>query len=242
MTGFENSNWARPEYSREYRENADNFIPERKTLLRIAASFYRNFMRDGGVKRILDLGCGDGILAETLLQEDRNGEIVLADGSAEMIASARQRLSGMRNVEFYQNTFEDVVSGKFRPKPFDFIASAFAIHHLDMPEKARLYQSIERLLNPGGFFLNIDAATSGPFTDWYYQLWKEWILTHEESTKPEESAADVPAHARAKPENHYDSLQDQLDALKSAGFVDVECHYKFGMFAIFGGRKAGGAK
>ena len=242
MAGFNNSNWARLEYSREYRDNADNFIPERQNLLRIVASFYRYFVRDGRSKRILDLGCGDGILADTLFQQDRDAEIVVADGSAEMIASARQRLSGGPNVEFCKSTFDDVVSVKFRHAPFDFIVSAFAIHHLEMPEKARLFHSIEGLLNPGGFFLNIDAATSGLFTDWYYQLWKEWILTHEESTKPEESAAEVPAHARAKPENHFDSLQGQLSALEDAGFLDVECHYKFGMFSIYGGRKAGSVK
>lgn len=242
MTGFDGSNWARPEYSQEYRETADRIIPERQTLLRIAASFYRNIVRDGRRKRILDLGCGDGILGEMLSRQEGNAEIVLADGSTEMLASARQRLSRTKNAEFVQTTFEEIITGKFQPAPFDFIASAFAIHHLEMPEKARLFQAIEGLLSPGGYFLDIDAAESETFTEWYYLLWKEWILAHEEFTRPPESSAEVPAHARAKPENHYDSLKAQMDALAAAGFIDVECHYKFGMFAVFGGRKAGGVK
>ncbi|MGB7537692.1 MAG: class I SAM-dependent methyltransferase, partial [Anaerolineales bacterium] len=240
MKEFENSNWARPDYSREYRETADQIIPERQTLLRIAASFYCHNIRDGRRKRILDLGCGDGILAQILSRQDDEAHIVLADGSAEMLASARQRLSGMQNAEFLQATFEEVLSGAFRPAPFEFIGSAFAIHHLEMPDKARLFRSVHGLLTPGGCFLLIDAAESERYAEWYYALWKEWILAHEEFTKPAESAADVPAHARAKPENHYDSLQGQLDALKSAGFIDVECHYQYGMFAVFGGMKQGG--
>jgi len=240
MPEFENSNWAQPEYSRDYRETADRIIPERQSMLRIAASFYRNTIRDGRKKRILDLGCGDGILGQILAQQDTLAEIVLADGSAEMLASARARLSGMPNAEFVQTTFEDVISGAFQPAPCDFIGSAFAIHHLVMPDKARLFRAVHGLLNPGGCFLIIDAAESETFTEWYYLLWKEWILAHEEYTKPAESEADVPARARAKSENHYDSLKAQMNALTDAGFVDVECHYKFGMFAVFGGRKHGG--
>jgi tRNA (cmo5U34)-methyltransferase len=241
MSEFENSNWTRPEYSRDYRETADRIIPERQTLLLIAASFYRNTIRDGRKKRILDLGCGDGILGQILAQQDAHAEIVLADGSAEMLASARQRLSGNRNTEFSQTTFKEVISGAFHPAPFDFIGSAFAIHHLVMPDKARLFKAVYELLNPGGCFLIIDAAESERFTEWYYAIWREWILAHEENTKPAESEADVPVRARAKPENHYDPLKTQMNALADAGFGDVECHYKFGMFTVFGGRKQGGA-
>jgi tRNA (cmo5U34)-methyltransferase len=242
MTGFKNSNWTKPEYSRDYRENADNFIPERRTLLGIVASFYRSLVVDGRKKRVLDLGCGDGILAETLFHQDRNVDITVTDGSEEMLAAARKRLTGLPVVEFCRVTFEEILSGIFQKEPFDFIVSGFAIHHLEMPQKARLFQSVTGLLNPGCFFLNIDATMSGPFTDWYYRLWKEWILTHEESTRADVSMADVPAQARAKPENHYDPLQEQLDALKNAGFIDVECHYKYGLFVIYGGRKPGGVK
>jgi tRNA (cmo5U34)-methyltransferase len=174
------------------------------------------------------------------LTSDGEAHIVLADGSAEMLGSARQRLGPAANTEFLQCPFEDVISGKFQPAPFDFIGSAFAIHHLELPDKARLFRAIHGLLNSGGSFLNIDTAESETYTEWYYALWKEWILAHEEYTKPAESAANAPMVARAKPENHYDSLTAQMDALEAAGFIDVACHFKYGMFAIFGGRKAGG--
>jgi tRNA (cmo5U34)-methyltransferase len=239
MSGFEESNWKNPEYSRDYRANAENFIPERKSMLGIAASFYRQFIMDGSPKRILDLGCGDGILAEILIHEDRTVEIVAADGSAEMLAAARARLADAPAVEYCRITFEDIQSGQFHPPPFDFIVSAFAIHHLEMARKVRLFRAVAGLLNPGRFFLNIDVTASGPYADWYYQLWREWILEREESTRPDVSLADVPAQARFKPENHYDPLQCQLDALKDAGFLDVACHYQFGLFAVYGGRKAG---
>ena len=39
---------------------------------------------------------------------------------------------------------------------------------------------------------------------------------------------------------HYariDTLQDQMDEMKQAGFKEVECFYKQGMFAMYGGRR-----
>jgi tRNA (cmo5U34)-methyltransferase len=32
-------------------------------------------------------------------------------------------------------------------------------------------------------------------------------------------------------------LNTQLEALQSVGFKDVDCYYKYGIFAIFGGKK-----
>jgi tRNA (cmo5U34)-methyltransferase len=37
--------------------------------------------------------------------------------------------------------------------------------------------------------------------------------------------------------NRPDTLEDQLAALRSAGYLDVDCFYKNGMFAVFGGKK-----
>jgi len=37
--------------------------------------------------------------------------------------------------------------------------------------------------------------------------------------------------------NKPDTLANQLRALKSAGFVDVDCYFKNGIFVVFGGAK-----
>ena len=31
--------------------------------------------------------------------------------------------------------------------------------------------------------------------------------------------------------------EDQINALKEIGFREVDCYYKYGIFAVFGGRK-----
>jgi len=239
MSTFERSNWGQSEYSKDYRDNSDNYLQERTTLLRILASFYRNFVKGNERKRILDLGCGDGVLAETLYAQDKAIEITGTDGSRDMIEAAKIRLQGLPINELCQISFDEIIQGQFRRSPFDFIVSSFAIHHLDLPHKIMLFQRIIEMLKPGAYFLNIDVAETNymPYTNWYYVLWKEWIITRQRCLGYQESFAQVPEQARAKPENHYDSLPSQLTALGSAGFSEIECHYKYGLFCLYGGRK-----
>jgi tRNA (cmo5U34)-methyltransferase len=241
MSEFERSGWSQSEYSREYRESADHYLPERRTLLRVVSSFYRRFVSGEGKRRVLDLGCGDGILAETLYAQDAGIEMVVTDGSKDMLDAARARLLGLPVVEFCQITFEEVIAGGLVREPFDLITSSFAIHHLDLAGKATLFRRIIELLRPNAYFMNVDVVLSDrePYTDWYYQLWQEWIVDRQKSLGLEGGFEHVPGEARAKPENHYDSLGSQLEALRSVGFVDVACHYRYGLFGVYGGKRPG---
>jgi tRNA (cmo5U34)-methyltransferase len=239
MDGFEQSSWSQPESSQEYRDTADHIIQERRTQLDILASFYRSFVTGAGPKRILDLGCGDGILTETLCAQDEDANVIVTDGSNDMLDAARNRLAGLPVIEFCLITFEEIIAGGFQRGPFDFIASSFAIHHLDLAHKALLFQRIIELLKPGSHFLNIDVALAeyAPYTDWQFRLWQEWIVSRQRRLGLGTDYAHVPEEARVKPENHYDTLQGQLDALRSVGFVDVDCHYRYSVFSVYGGKK-----
>jgi hypothetical protein len=44
MTEFNKSQWAKPEFTQEYRDGADVYIVERKRLLEILKSFYKHFI------------------------------------------------------------------------------------------------------------------------------------------------------------------------------------------------------
>ena len=239
MNEFERSNWNNSDYSRKYLDEADIYIPERAILLRILASFYRKFINSDEKKRILDLGCGNGILSKTLFNQNDNLEIVVTDGSKEMLIEAKKELDGMPVLEFCQISFEEIIQGKFKEGSFDFIISSFAIYHLHMTQKKKLFKKIFELMNLGAYFINIDVVVSNyeNYNDWYYDLWKEWIITNQRSLNINKSFEQVPEEAREKSENHYDLLEAQLDTLKLIGFSSVECHYKYGVFAIYGGKK-----
>lgn len=245
MNGFEASGWSQAEYAQQYRDEADYYIPQRAAMLQVVCSFYRNVVRGAagarspGKVRVLDLGCGDGILAEVLCTEDPEVEVTLTDGSRDMLDAARARLRGQCVSEYCPITFEEIIDGRFQREPFALIASAFAIHHLELAQKATLFQRLYALLVPGAYFLNVDVALSDhpTYTAWYYQLWREWIADREKVLGLERSYVHAPEEARAKAENHFDPLQSQLDALRSAGLIDVACHYRYGPFAVYGGRR-----
>jgi tRNA (cmo5U34)-methyltransferase len=245
MSGFEASGWSQADYAAQYRTEADHYIPERATMLQVIASFYLNVVRGTAEERrtnpvrVLDLGCGDGILAETLFAADAEIEMTVTDGSGDMLDAARARLREQTACEFCQITFEEIITSGFQREPFDLIASSFAIHHLDLAQKALLFQRMHALLVPGAHLMNVDVAPSAvpSYTEWYYQLWREWIVAHERQLGLSQTYVQVPEEARAKPENHYDSLQDQLEALRSADYRGVACHYRYGPFAVYGGQR-----
>lgn len=62
-------------------------------------------------ERILDLGCGDGVLTEKLALS--GAEVVGVDSSADMVAAARQRGLDARVIDATQLTFQNEFDGVF---------------------------------------------------------------------------------------------------------------------------------
>jgi tRNA (cmo5U34)-methyltransferase len=237
MTQDSLENWSRPDYAQEYRDNSDFYIQDRATLARVMGSYARTFLGSVPHPRLLDLGCGDGAVSRTLRAALPHSAILAADGSPDMIAAARKQLAGMP-VEFRVISFEEIVAGGFSGEHFDGVFSALAIHHLPFGGKAELFRALRTLILPGGRFLNADVVTSEnpEYTEWYFALWREWIAERQRALRSKKSFENVPDRARGNEENRFDPLPPQLAALQDAGFTDVECHYRYGLFAIYGGR------
>jgi len=240
MREFSKSRWADPGFTREYRENADIYIVERRRMLQIMKSFYRHFLMDGGHKEIMDLGCGDGIIAHELLALDRQVSATLIDGSEDMLDKARERLRGIENVRFIRASFQEILEKDILGRKFDFIVSSLAIHHLTMDEKRELFRMIHSHLHDGGYFMNIDVviAPAEALEQWYMKLWQEWMDEKKASAGMEGGCFDdIIRRYKEVDDNRPDTLDEQLDALRNTGYKDVDCFYKYGVFAVFGGRK-----
>lgn len=240
MSDFDETRWADPAFSREYIEQADHYIPDRFHLFNVLRSYFRAFVaRPGGHPvRVCDLGCGDGILTDHLLREGPAIGVTLIDGSGEMLDAARRRLADRSNLEFLQRGLEDLIGDFAGIGRFHFVMSSFAIHHLGGEARRALFTTILRHLEPGGSFLNIEAALpdDAAFTEWYYGLWREWIARRSQMLGLGSRFQNVPRQARENPDNQYSPLGRQLADLTAAGFVDVGCHYRNGLFAIYSGR------
>lgn len=94
--------------------------------------------------RVLDLGCGTGLLAARLAAAGCS--VTGLDFSDEMLAEARRRAGG---AEFRQWDFSRGLPGDLAGK-CDFVTCTYAIHHLSTARKLRLLREALYLLRPAG--------------------------------------------------------------------------------------------
>jgi tRNA threonylcarbamoyl adenosine modification protein (Sua5/YciO/YrdC/YwlC family) len=97
------------------------------------------------VRSILELGTGTGETTRRLLQRFPEATLVGVDESEPMLAAARASLPADR-VQLYVQRLQDPLPGG----PFDLVASALSVHHLDSGEKADLFRRVRAVLRPGG--------------------------------------------------------------------------------------------
>ncbi len=104
-----------------------------------------------GARRILELGTGTGETARRLLARHPSAHLVGIDSSEQMLAAAE--LPAER-VALRVGRLED----ELPPGPFDLVASALCVHHLNGAQKADLFRRIRDVLAPGGRFVLGDVV------------------------------------------------------------------------------------
>lgn len=238
MAEFEKTRWADNEFSRKYRDGADIYIPFRWRFIEITKSLYSFIFKNRKDITVLDLGCGDGFFAEELLKSFSPVAITLSDGSADMLQAARKRLNDRPGIKYIRASFQDIINAEKLTGDFDFIYSSFAIHHLSLSDKRLLYAKCYSILKPEGCLVHNDviAPLSGRIETWYLRLWREWIDQY-----PDKEASAgmevIPEKYKESHDDFPDALETHLDMLRKTGFTDVDCFFKYGIFALFGGFK-----
>jgi tRNA (cmo5U34)-methyltransferase len=188
--------------------------------------------------RILDLGCGDGLVAALLLDRFPAAHLTGVDGSRPMLDRARERLApypGRWTLQ--ESTMEALGRLDLPAASFDAAIGVQSIHHLNGEEKQALFHTVARLLRPGGLFLLSDRvrlAAAGLFP-YHLALWNRLQAQHGMPLAPDDYnyAAHLAAvQARA---DQPDTVEEQMDWLRAAGFGAVDCFYRYVQRAIFGG-------
>ena len=75
------------------------------------------------------------------------------------------------------------------------------------------------------------------FIDWQYELWRQQIVEAEKNSPELSYFRKTPERTRSDSDNKPSPVGLQLKALRTAGFIEVECHYRNGLFAVYTGRK-----
>jgi tRNA threonylcarbamoyl adenosine modification protein (Sua5/YciO/YrdC/YwlC family) len=106
-----------------------------------------------GASRVLELGTGTGETARRLLERHPSAELVGVDESAAMLAAARDVLPAER-VSLRVGAIEDGLP----EGPFDVVATALCVHHLEGTLKRDLFERVRAVLAPGGRFVLGDVV------------------------------------------------------------------------------------
>ena len=201
--------------------------------------------REQPVENFLDLGCGDGILGAAVLGEYPSAHGVLADFSEPMLKQAREALNNYAD----QLAFENLDYGdrtwvnRIQPKgPFDAIVSGYSIHHQPDVRKREVYTEIYSLLNPNGWFINIEHVSSATqlnvdLFEHHYISARYAIEKQNGGTRTLEEIAKEYKTRPDKAANLLAPIEAQCDWLREIGYKDVDCYMRIYELAVFGGRK-----
>jgi SAM-dependent methyltransferase len=189
--------WSQPARVAEYLSRE---IPHRSTAERMLLDAL-----PPRVERILDLGTGDGRMLNLVRGRHPEAVAIGLDTSEPMLERAAARFEQDPLVEFRAHDLRRplVESGRF-----DAIVSGLAIHHLEDERKRELFGETLALLAPGGVFANLDLVRSAS------------ARLHERFRHEIGRAEDDPADRLA-------DLGDQLGWLRTTGFAEVDCHFKW---------------
>jgi len=187
--------------------------------------------RTSATLEVLDLGVGTGLFSAMVLARLPHARLHLVDVSDAMLAQARQRFAGAAgsNVSFEMRDYTQGSLGG----PWDLVASALSIHHLDDGAKRSLFARVFEALRPAGLFVNAEQVL-GPTPAAearYRRLWDGQVLGSGLDRLEYERAVDRMRHDRCA------TLTDQLEWMRAAGFAEVDCAFKQWRFAVYFGTR-----
>lgn len=203
--------WTSADHALEYLSRGDS-IPHRTEGERVLLEWL-----PARIHRVLDLGSGDGRLAALVKAAHPTAAIVAVDFSAAMLDRLRAR--------FPQDAGTTVIDHNLdEPLPqlgtFDAVVSSFAIHHVAHPRKRTLYEEILALLEPGGVFCNLEHVASP--TAALHRRFLDALNVAPEDEDPSNQLLDV---------------ETQLGWLRTIGFTDVDCAWKWMELALLVGTR-----
>ncbi|GAA4419664.1 class I SAM-dependent methyltransferase [Georgenia halophila] len=181
-------------YSAENDDSLANAYYERPAMLALAGNV--------AGRRILDAGCGSGILSAAL--RDRGATVTGIDASAGMLELAKQRLGD--DTALHGVDLNDPLP--FEDSAFDDVVASLVLHYLE--DWAPALTEMQRVLKPGGrLFVSVDHpivayTIQEPRPDYFANTGYEFEW--------EFGGQRVPMRFWRK------SLQGMLDAFASAGF------------------------
>ncbi len=228
--------------SRDFVDYGRYFVPERERQMAVVAGL---IPATDEPFQVVELCCGEGLLAEVILDRYPACSLFGLDGSATMRRAARARLVRFggrfrcRDFDLADSAWTDITG------PIQAVVSSLCIHHLDGQGKQALFSQVHRALAPGGAFIVADliqpAGDLG--LESAAQGWDDAVRLQAARESDQQAIFD---NFRQMQWNHFrtpdpfdkpSGLLEQLKWLESAGFVEVDVYWMEAGHAIYGGRQ-----
>lgn len=182
---------------------------------------------------ILELGCGTGNLSVLLRKYYPDAKLQLVDISADSLTALQDRLGGPSDdLVFTQQDFEllDYPRGSF-----DLVVSSISIHHLKSAGKQELFAKAFNWLTDDGVLTFADQC-AGATDDLYRRHIENWKEISQAAGSTTQEWEMWMKHQNAH--DYHDTLTDQISWLRDAGFVTVDCVWRYLLWAVVQARKS----
>jgi tRNA (cmo5U34)-methyltransferase len=229
-------NWQNPADVQDWIQERTTRNPLRNEHLSLTLDLLAVLQPDG--QRVLDLGSGDGLVATLLLERFPAAHLTGVDGSPPMLDQARVRLAAYPGRwTLHESTMQALDTLPLPAASFDAAIGVQSIHHLSGAEKRALFRTVAGLLRPGGLFLISDRVrlASADLFPYHAALWNRLQAQHGMPLAPPDYSYAAHLAAVQARADQPDTVEEQMDWLRAAGFGAVDCFYRYVQRAIFGG-------
>lgn len=232
-----NARWTESD-SQSFLTYGDLFVPDRETQIDAICSLIDGRVGNGDV---VELCCGDGSLAQAVLERHPPCRVFGLDGSPAMLHRARVRLAG--------------AGTRFRPVPFDLedtswrsryrecsaVVSSLALHHLTDREKEQLFGDVAAMLGRRGVFVFADVMlpASRAGIRFAARRWDEAVRRRSLERYGDERGMEAFEHlswnAFRYPDtevDHLATLPEHLTWLSKAGFDPLDVVWAYAGHAV----------
>jgi tRNA (cmo5U34)-methyltransferase len=241
---FQDTVWKTDELTKTYLTGIRGAIPLAQEQIDMMLRLIDAACPD--VTAVLDLGCGDGILGQAVLDQYPHAQGIFVDFSEPMLEAAQARMESNSRCTFMLLDYGKKEWANSLPQDlprYEVIVSGFSIHHQPDERKKEIYTEIYNMLAPGGIFLNLEHVASHSL--WVERRFEEFFIdalfAFHQGNGSDKTRQQVDDEFYGRPDkaaNKLAPVESQCNWLRQTGFVHVDCYLKVFELALFGGIKA----
>ena len=145
-----------PDYEEAYTRGVGTASIADPSIFTTEAERLAGVVRSFGSGHLIDLACGSGYWLPHYAP--RCASMTLIDQSANMLGECRAKVRTLGMHDKCTLVQGDVLEYAFQPAAYDSALVGFLISHLTEEQERQLFESLARMLQPGGRFLILDSA------------------------------------------------------------------------------------